>query len=478
MSTPTAYGRILQNTMFLVSGRLLSRIMQFFLLIYAARRLGAGDYGIFSLGYATVGMLAVAMDLGISTYMVQEVSRNASTTSDYMGKTLSAKAVMIGPALLLILLVGFFTGRNDQTLLVLAILAFGAVFDSLTVIFYSVFEAHEKMAYPAVVVAVSNLLMSLIGILLLYYHQNLILLCIVFCGGAIMRLGFAGIWCIKHFGLPRWNADHPRIFELIKRGFPFALVSIFVSIYYYIDTVILSLFCPEETVGQYNAAYRLLEAPLFVIQAVTTALFPAAAKIYAVNPAELKRVMSQVVEKAAAFGLSIAVVTALLSGKLIELVYGKTYGEAGPLLAVLIFSAAIIMPSTVCGTVIRAIGRQTVSAWVTGLGAVLNILLNLMLIPYWGALGAAWATLATEGFVLVVYFGMIRRFVGPVGEWITLMRLVFLAALWSLTLFLTRSWNVIHQIPLCMVLFFPFLCSTGILTVEEVKRMALKARKA
>ncbi len=476
MSAPGVYGRILQNTVFLVSGRLLSRIMQFFLFIYAARQLGVHAFGIFSFGYATVSMLAIAMDLGLSTYLVQVVSRKPESTRAYMARSLLAKAVLIGPAFLLILLVGFFAQRDAQTLLVLSILGFGTIFDSLTVVFYSAFEAHEKMAYPAVVIAVSNFFMSLLGILLLYFRQDLLLLCVVYSAGALLRLGFAGTWCIRHFGRPHWRALQPSIFELLRLSLPFALVSIFVSIYYYIDTVILSLFCSEEIVGQYNAAYRLLEAPLFVIQAVTTALFPAAAKIYAADPSELKPVMSQLIEKACGFGLSVAVVTAILSGKLIELVYGTTYGPAGPLLAVLIFSAAVIMPSTVCGTVLRAIGRQTVSAWVTGLGALLNILINFVLIPFWGAMGAAWATLITEGFVLVVYFTLIFRLIGAVGRWQTLVRAVFLTGLWSLTLFLTRSWHVLFQILLCTALFFPFLSVAGILTVEEVRRLILKAR--
>lgn len=404
------YGRIARNTVFLVGGRFLSRLVQFFLFIYAARRLGAAEFGIFSFGYATVAILAIAMDLGISVYLVQQVSRDTRRLTAYMAKAIFAKCLIIGPALLLIMATGWVLEKDARTLQVLFILGIGTICDSLTGVFYGAFEAHEEMAYPAIVIAVSNLVMSATGILLIYFYPDLLLLCLVFTGGALMRLAFASTWCMGRYGMPDWKATWPGVQHMIRSGLPFALVTIFISIYYYIDTVILSMFRSEAVVGLYNAAYRLLEAPLFVIQAFTTALFPAASRMYASDPAELRAILARMVKIAGGLGIFVAVVTILIADPLIGLIYGPAYAAAAPLLMVLILSVAIIMPNTVCGTALRAVGKQSASAWATGFGALLNIALNFILIPHYGAVGAAWTTVSTEGFIFVLYYVMIRRY--------------------------------------------------------------------
>ncbi len=469
--------RILQNALFLVSGRLFSRIMQFFLFIYAARRLGVEGFGIFSYGYAIINMFAVAMDWGISAYMVQQLSRNPSRIRAFMGKTLAVKAGMVVPCLLGILLAGVAMHKETEVLWILFVLGMVTVWDGFAITFYSVFEAREEMAYPAAVVAISNLIMSAAGILGLFYAPGLFLLCVIYAGGALLRLSFAGILCIRHYGRPVWEKESPKALELIQKGLPFALVTVFVTIYYYIDTVILSAFFPDETIGQYNAAYRLLEAPLFVAQAATTALFPAAARMYTAKREELKEMMAGVVQKTCAFGLSIAIVIALISERLIVLVYGDTYRPAAPLLTVLIFSAALIMPGAMCGTAIRAANRQSVSALITGMGVLLNVVLNLLVIPRYAAIGAAWTTLATEALTFLLNMLIIRQLIGPMFRRINILQLSLLAALWIGLITLTQTFWVLYQIILCTLLFFPFLLGTRIITLTEIQVLTGKDRQ-
>ncbi|MDM8543267.1 flippase [Desulfococcaceae bacterium HSG9] len=461
---------ILKNTFFLVTGRLISRILQFFLFIYAARRLGVNNFGIFSYGFALVYLFSIFMDLGISTYSVQQVSRDHSKTPQYLGAILLSKLILTILSILLIIATGLIMHRDATTLWVLFILGSCVALDNLGGSFNAVFQAHEKMHYEAIIISFSNLIMSVVGFAILYYSPGILLFCLVYTFGATLRASSACVWCLKKYDRPIFSLDIEFIYELFRKGLPFALVMIFIHIYGYIDTLILAAYCENEIVGYYNAAYRLVEAPLFIIQSLSTAIFPALSRLYVQDKTQLAGIVQQFFQKAVALGLSISLVVAILSEDLIKLIYGKEYEPAAAVLPILIFSIAIIMPNTICGSTIRAIDRQTISAKVTGLGAILNVVLNLILIPSFSLLGAAWATIVTELFVLVVQVVLIWKYVGPVMNWKTLGRIVGLNAIIIGFLFISRSLGIWFQICGITILFLPLTVLTGVITMEELKR--------
>lgn len=252
---------------------------------------------------------------------------------------------------------------------------------------------------------------------------------------------------------------------------PFALVTIFVSIYYYIDTLILSVYCENDVVGYYNASYRLLEAPLFIISSVTTAIFPAASKLYGKDKIELANMVRQAFQKALGFGFSMSLVVAWLSYDLIELIYGKEYLPSAAVLPILIYSVAIIMPSTICGTTIRAIDMQSISAKVTGIGALLNVVLNLILVPKYSLYGAAWTTLGTEIFVLAVYAYLVWHYIGPVINLNTIFSLLGLNALFAGFLWVSGPAGFWFQLIGSVILFFPFMIAVRLIKIEELKSL-------
>ncbi len=468
------YKRIFRNAAVLTGARLFSRILQFFLFIYAARCLGVVHFGIFSFAYALVRMLGLSMDMGMSYYTVQQVSRDRKMTSVYLGANLTAKIFLILLGYALIMGTGLAMQKDSLTMNVLFILATVTAFDNLNMPFDSVFNAHEQMQYQAAIISVSNCIMSLIGFTFLYYYQDVLLFCAANAIGAFLRMGLGAFWCIKIYGKPSRNFDFSFIRDLIIKGIPFSLVVIFVTIYYNIDSLILDMFCGSEVVGYYNAAYRLIEAPLFISSSLTTALFPAISRLYREDPSELKTLVSESFYKGLALGLSVALVTSFLSEELISVIYGPDYAPAARVLPVLIFSVAFIMPGTICGTTVRATDRQTVSAVVAGGGAVLNIILNLIFVPRYSFMGAAWATLATEMLVVAVYMELVRRSIGPIFRIAPLCRILALNALLMGFLYLAAPAGLWFQIAGCTILFLPITLLTGVVKMSELRKLFSK----
>lgn len=465
------YKIIFKNAAVLTAARLFSRIFQFFLFIYAARSLGVTSFGIFSFAYALVKILGISMDMGISRYCIQQLSRNVRMMPTYVGAGLIAKIFLITAGYVLIIGTGWIMGKDLLTMKVLFILATMEAFDSIGSSFESVFSAHEKMQYSAVIISVSNGIMSALGIVLLYYYNSLLLFCGTLAFGAFLRLVLGAFWCLKKYGTPLFNFDFLFIKHLIKKSIPFSLAFIFVTIYYNVDSAILDIFDGSEIVGYYNAAYRLIEAPLFISASVAAALFPTISRLYHENPVEIKKMVSGAFNKGLALGLSAAVVISFLSEDLISVIYGPGYAPAARVLPILIFSVAFIMPGTICGTTVRATDRQSTSAFIVGGGVILNIILNLILIPRYSFLGAAWATLITEIVVVNVYIQVIRRYIGSIFQMKFLFRILILNSLLLSFLYLTTAAGFWFQLIGCTILFFPFTLITGVVTMKEVREI-------
>ena len=459
---------IVRNTAVMMAARLISRVFQFFLLIYAARILGAADFGIFSWAFALTGLIAVFMDPGLSRYTVQQLSRSQNEIPVYFGGNLVIKTVLVLAGLLALFIIGHAMGRGQQAIQAALLLGAMAGVDSFGRCFLMVFQAAQRMDYEALAISAAGVLFTLLGLLALYLMPNLAVLCATFLLGGLFRLGISiGIYRGR-FPKPVYSLDFQFLIKLLKNGLPFALTTVFVTVYYYIDTIILAAYASDQAIGYYGAAYRFVEAPLFLAAALTTALFPAASRLYGKDKEHLREVIGQIFPKMMALGLSVALVISFLAEDLVVLFLGDQYGPAAKVLPVLIFTGAIIMPSTVLGTTMRAMDRQGISAVVTGLAAAMNIILNLIFIPRYTIMGAAWTTLATEAFVIVIYFAMVRRHVGCILPWGSVLSVLLFGTGLSGCLYLTQACNLWLRLATVSLLWAPLLVLTGIVGMKQV----------
>lgn len=459
---------ILRNTAAMLVSRLVSRAFQFVLVIYAARVLGAADFGVFSWAFALTGLIAVFMDPGLSRYSVQQLARSRQEIPVYFGGNLVIKIILVLAGLAALWVIGHAMGRDRFAIQAALLLGLMAGVDSLGRCVLMMFQAVQRMEYEGLVISVSGVLLSLVGFAALYLYPSLLVFCGVFVLGALFRL-LISLWIYRgRFPWPSFRFPASFVLKLLKKGLPFAMTTIFVTIYYYVDTVILGFYETDQAIGYYGAAYRFIEAPLFLISGLTTALFPAVSRLFAQDKDQIRALVQQIFPKVMALGLSISLIIAYLSTDLVRLLYGPQYLPAAGVLRVLIMSVAIIMPATVLGTTVRAIDRQMVNAVITGCAAALNIILNLIFIPRYSIMGAAWTTLATEAFSLTTHVIIVWRMVGPVISRGGLLGIVVMGAVLIACLHLTQSWNFWVRSAFALAVWAPLLFVTRIVSLKSV----------
>ena len=398
--------RIARNTGLLFISQILIYALGFFAMAYMARYLGAADYGIISFALAFTAIFAILADIGLSYLMMREVARDKSLASKYILNISVMKIVLVSITFGLIALTVNLMGYPHQTIYIVYIIGLYVIFNSFNGMFYSVFQAHERMEYISIA-QVLNAVLILAGIILavkqafsvasfgwIYFLATAVTL--VYCL-VIMRWKFPSA---LRLAPRRIEMDWGLCKQILKQAWPFALTSIFVMIYYYISTVMLSKIKGDEVVGWYNAAFRHMQLPLVLTTVFNTAIFPVMAQFSVSSRASLEFTYQRYFKYMLLLGIPIGVGTTLVSDQFILLIFGKGYEPAIITLQILIWSVVFILLGGVFGRLIESLNKQVIATVITGIGALLNVVLNLLLIPKYGYTGAAASMVATEFVVL------------------------------------------------------------------------------
>jgi PST family polysaccharide transporter len=191
-----------------------------------------------------------------------------------------------------------------------------------------------------------------------------------------------------------------------KMGLPFVLSGVAVSIYMKIDQIMLHEMVSNEAVGIYAAATKLSEGWYFIGGILTAAMAPTVYRYKLENEFKYFDTLKQIVAYLLLIGSLILVFMLLFSEYLVNIVYGQQYQGAAEILQVHVWAIFFVYLGCVQGIYWVAEGLHKVFLFQTLLSAILNIILNLYLIPMYSGLGAAWATLISYGIpiILMPYF--------------------------------------------------------------------------
>jgi O-antigen/teichoic acid export membrane protein len=216
--------------------------------------------------------------------------------------------------------------------------------------------------------------------------------------GGLVRLGL----------VLRPRLDLHRVWPLARRAWPLVVSALFGLLIYNSDLIFIRLLRDREAVGFYAAGYTLVSFLINLGLAYGLSLLPALTRLREA-PAEQLRLHHTAHAHVVALSLPIALGGCLLAGAIIRLVFGPAYAAAATALAILSWSVPVSVLRDVSVAALITAGREDAVMRLTGQSAILNLVLNLTLIPFLGIVGAALATVATESVRLVLASVQARR---------------------------------------------------------------------
>jgi O-antigen/teichoic acid export membrane protein len=195
---------------------------------------------------------------------------------------------------------------------------------------------------------------------------------------------------------------------MARQALPFGLMMTGFALYYRIDMVMLEWMTGPRTVGLYAAAYRFLDVVIVLTASLTGPLFPRLSAVARARPQEARRLLEDAWRPLFALGLPLSLGACALATRLVTVLFGNDFAESAPLLRVLIWGTLPLFWVSVANHALIAADRVWPLVAVYAGSASLNVIANLILIPRFGATGAAVATLACEWLNLVAVVVLVR----------------------------------------------------------------------
>lgn len=402
--------RIAKNTAVLYGAHIVNALLGLFLTIYIARMLGDVIFGKYSFALVFTALFAVFIDLGFTTLIVRDVARDKSAAPKYLGNigviTAILSVIIFG---LIALIINLMHYPQDTTA---AVLIFGVVivFNAFGNLFRVTFRAFERMEYEALTLILRRVITFSLGLVALLLGYGLIEIAYVFAIGGMIDLLLSSLICVKKFARPKIEFDFDFWKKAAKVALPIASISIAAMIYIMIDTVMLSVMKGDAVVGWYNAAYNLVRALELIPFFLGTALFPLMAILSVSSQGSLRIIYERSLRYLLILGLPLAVGTTLLADRIILLFYGEQYINSIIALQILAWDILLFFLYVPLGRVILALDKQNQIAAVAGGCALINIILNLILIPPFSYIGAGIATIVTETVLFGAYFYVVSKY--------------------------------------------------------------------
>jgi len=385
-----------KNTSWLFAEKILRMVVGLFVGIWVARYLGPEQFGLFSYAQSFVGLFVAIAGLGLDGIIVRELVKDESKRDALLGTAFRLK--LIGALLVLIALaIAVNLSQQDSlTTLLIFTIASATVFQSFNVIdFY--FQAKVLSKYIVYANIISLLISSIVKIGLILNDAPLLYFAYsILFDSFILMCGFLYFYRYKKYLISLWFFDKKLARSLLKDSWPLILSGLVIAIYMKIDQIMIKEMLSVEAVGQYAAAVRISETWYFIPMVVASSLFPAIINAKKQSEALYYARLQRLYDLMAWMAIAIALPMTFLSDWVVNLLYGEQYNQTGSVLMIHIWAGVFVFLGVVFGKYLTNENLTRTTFYRTSLGAVVNIILNYILIAKYGIKGAAIATLLAQ----------------------------------------------------------------------------------
>ena len=397
--------RFAGNAMWLLVGDAVSKLASFAFLVIVARALPRVEFGYFTFALSFIPLFLVLSAWGLDDALFREVARSRERVSELFASTFIPRAGLATAALLVSIGIGRLFVPGTEAFLAFVIVGVSLLIDELGSAVGTVFKAFEQMRYRAIRIMVNRFVTTILAIVALLVGADLLVICLMYLAGSVGSFLFAWYALRRHFP-PIDFSDRKRelVRELLGKGLPLGLSAVLGAAALRIDTVMLQGIKGATAVALYGVAFRFLDSFLFVAWGLANVALPRMARDEKGPGAA--RTFELVLALCLAFYLPMAVGAAFAGEWIVTTVFGDKYSAAG----VAVFWLATAGVFYAVGYLARmgclGLGRRKAIAWAALIAVVVNVPLNLIVIPRYGFEGAAVVTLVTGAVEAAILTGV------------------------------------------------------------------------
>lgn len=411
VATHEGFHRYFANSSWMLAEQVVRLIAGVFVGIWVARHLGPGPFGILNYAVAFVAIFGSIAKLGLDEIVVRELVQQPDKADLYLGTAFWLKVAGGVIAMFAVTVATLLTTNDSITNLFIFIIASGLVLQSFDVIdFY--FQSRVLSKFVSICKFVQLFFSSLLKIYLILSEAELVWFVLV---ALIDQLTLAIALNIAYKS--QRHTTFYRKFDLavakfyLVNNWPLIFSGLVIMIYMRIDQIMIKEMLGVREVGIYAAATRLSEVWYFIPMAITSSLFPAIVNAKKISKELYQLRLQSLYSFMIWLAIAIAIPTTFLNDWLVTTLYGEMYKDAGQVVMVQIWAGIFVFLGVASNSWLINENLQKYAFYRILAGAIINIALNLVLIPEYGVVGAAVATVitqATVAFISDIFFEKTR----------------------------------------------------------------------
>jgi PST family polysaccharide transporter len=375
--------------------------------VWVARYLGPEQFGLLNYATAFVALFGTIATMGLNGIVVRDLVRQPETANVTMGSAFLLQLLGALMALgLIIIAINFARPDDNLSKLMVTILGFTLIFKITDVVKYW-FESQVQSRYSVWVENGVFLLLAAVKVGLILNGAPLIaFVWAVFIEALLVALGLLFAYAWRGGRLSVLQATYQRSVELLRDSWPLVLSGVAVMIYMRIDQIMLGQMLDNNAVGIYSAAVRITEVWYFIPIVIVSSVFPSLIESKKQSETVYCNRMQRLYGLVFLMALIIAVVMTFMSDWVVQLLFGSDYSESSSPLSLLVWGSVPVFLGVAWGKWLIIEGKQKLALISHIIGALLNIILNIWLIPLFGVVGCAIATLISYFVSAAIAFSL------------------------------------------------------------------------
>jgi PST family polysaccharide transporter len=400
--------KVLGNTTWLISDKIIRMAIGLFVAAWVARYLGPDQYGLLNFSLALVVLVGVLANLGLQELIIRNIVKEPEKRDELLGTAFIIKAVGGVLVFFISILIAFLIRPDDSlTHMLIIIIAAGPIFQSFDVIEYY-FKSQVEAKYSVIAKSISFFVINVLKVVLIIVEAPLI--AFAFAVTADILLGSASLVAAYRLSgkyIRKWKINLALAKEYLAEGYLLAISAIAVVIYMRIDQIMIGQLIGDKEVGVYSAAVKLSEVLYVIPLALMESTAPVLVKAYKENIKKYNSSLQKLFNLFTVIGLAIAMPTIFLSDWIVEIVFGGAYSNSSGIFAIHIWSIIFVGWVLLRHYVLIFEKIVYITMIATLFGAAANVIANYFLIPIYKGEGAAIATLISQiissTFILIFF---------------------------------------------------------------------------
>lgn len=421
---------IAKNTSYFTLALIIQKIISFSYFTLYARELGPEDLGKYYFAISFTSIVSIFVDLGLANVLTREIAKTKDRAQKLLNNALALKIPLTLISWLAVIVIAKLWGYEDLVRHLVYIAAVVMVLDSFSTLFYAATRGFHNLKFESISAVAYQTIVLIFSLIVLHNHWNIRWLMVSLLIASSLNFIYSALVNIFKYKIKIWPEwDRQLIKSLVVISIPFGVYAIFQKIYTFTDSILLFKLVGAEAVGIYQIPFKIVMAFQFLPGAFIASLYPAMSKYWKDNRQQLSITFERAMNYSIVIAAPIMVGIISLADQII-LIFKQGYGQAIIPLQIIMLSLFLMFLSYPIGALLNACDRQKTNTINMAITAVISVILNLLLIPRLGVIGATIVLTISSFIFLLLGWRIVKQII---NYRLSLIMKVFAKALLSAT---------------------------------------------